>query len=110
MFILLAIIFISLSLSGYAYYLNNRAAAIPMLYSEGMETKESAPVQTSLPVDPATPSGGLPSSSYAPPVSATTSGQKTATQQALNRKSEQNQADQITAAGASSEAFSAYTP
>lgn len=100
MLILVAIIFISLSLSGYSFLVNKHAAAIPMIYSEGMDNQDSKPAttpNTTLPVDPATQVGGLSSSAYSPPVSANTSGQKNATKQALNQQSNQAEADKTTA-------------
>jgi len=96
--LLIAILFISLSLAGYSMFVSKYSATLPMM-NEGMETVKPAVQPSETPVQPATPSSsGLATSSYSAPVSASTSGQSTATTQALSQKDKKEKADAITAA------------
>lgn len=96
--LLIAILFISLSLAGYSMFVSKYSATLPMMH-EGMETVKPAVQPSETPVQPATPSSsGLATSSYSAPVSASTSGQSTATTQALSQKDKKEKADAITAA------------
>ena len=96
-FLLVAILFISLSLAGYSMFVSEYSATLPMMY-EGMDNVEPAVQPSETPVQPATPSSsGLATSSYSAPVSASTSGQSKATKQALSQKDKKAKADSITA-------------
>jgi hypothetical protein len=95
--LLIAILFISLSLAGYSMFVSKYSATLPMMH-EGMDTVKPAVQASETPVQPATPSSsGLATSSYSAPVTATTSGQFKATTQALSQKDKQAKADAITA-------------
>ena len=97
--LLVAILFISLSLGGYSMFVSKYSATLPMMY-EGMDNVNVKPAvqQSETPVQPATPSSsGLATSSYSAPVSASTSGQSKATAQALSQKDKQAHADAVTA-------------
>ena len=95
--LLIAILFISLSLAGYSMFVSKYSATLPMMH-EGMDTVKPAVQASETPVQPATPSSsGLATSSYSAPVTATTSGQSKATTQALSQKDKQAKADAITA-------------
>ena len=110
MLILVAIIFISLALSGYSFLVSNHAAAIPMIYSEGMDNNMAATQPSTIPVAPdaTATNNGLASNSFAPPVSATTSGQKNATKQAVNQNTNKAQADTVQSSSSSSFTGTAY--
>lgn len=97
--LLVAILFISLSLAGYSFLVSKHSAVLPSMKPvEGYGGLEPAVQPTETPVEPATPSSsGLATSSYSAPVSASTSGQNVAMKQASTQKLNQEMADQITA-------------
>ena len=97
--LLVAVIFISLSLAGYSFLVSTHSATLPMMRStEGYDGIEPAIQKGDTPVEPATPSSsGLATSSYSAPVSASTSGQNVAVKQASSQQNKQKEADQITA-------------
>lgn len=95
--LLIAILFISLSLAGYSMFISKYSATLPMMH-EGFDGVKPAVQPSETPVQPATPSSsGLATSSYSAPVSASTSGQSKATTQALSQKDKQAKAESITA-------------
>lgn len=99
MLLLIAVIFISLSLVGYSFLVSNHASMIPVLNTkEGYGEIKPAVQATETPVEPATPStGGLATSSYSAPVTSATSGQYNANKQASSQESKQTAAHQVTA-------------